>query len=90
MNFVKFVKLNVAALAACLMLSSPADAARVYLDITSPDFRKVPFAVPYFVDKSRPGRVTKADRDMAKLLTRALELETTAVDELKKAVAVVN
>jgi TolB protein len=47
--------------------------ARVYLDITSPDFRKVPFAVPYFTDKNNPGRVNKADRDMTALLTKALE-----------------
>jgi TolB protein len=47
--------------------------ARVYLDITSPDFRKVPFAVPYFTDKNNPGRIDKADRDMTALLTKALE-----------------
>ena len=47
--------------------------ARVYLDITSPDFRKVPFAVPYFTDKDNPGRIEKSDRDMTALLTKALE-----------------
>jgi len=47
--------------------------ARVYLDITSPDFRKVPFAVPYFSDKNQPGRVDSKDLDMTALLTKALE-----------------
>jgi len=47
--------------------------ARVYLDITSPDFRKVPFAVPYFTNKNNPDRIEKADRDMAALLSRGLE-----------------
>jgi TolB protein len=47
--------------------------ARVYLDITSPDFRKVPVAVPYFSNKNRPERTDKTDRDMAALLTDALE-----------------
>jgi len=47
--------------------------ARVYLDITSPDFRKVPVAVPYFSNKNKPDRTNKTDRDMAALLTDALE-----------------
>jgi TolB protein len=47
--------------------------ARVYLDITSPDFRKVPFAVPYFSNKTTTGSITKSDRDMAALLAKALE-----------------
>jgi len=47
--------------------------ARVYLDITSPDFRKVPFAVPYFSNKNRPGKMGSSDKDMADLLTDALE-----------------
>ncbi len=47
--------------------------ARVYLDITSPDFRKVPFAVPYFSNKNKPGKISKADRELTALLTKALE-----------------
>jgi len=47
--------------------------AKVYLDITSPDFRKVPVAVPYFTNKNRPERTEKIDKDMAALLTDALE-----------------
>jgi TolB protein len=47
--------------------------ARVYLDITSPDFRKVPFAVPYFSNKIDPDTRREGDRDMAALLAKALE-----------------
>jgi TolB protein len=47
--------------------------ARVYLDITSPDFRKVPFAVPYFTNKDRPDTESRNARDMAALLSEALE-----------------
>jgi TolB protein len=54
-------------------LSTSNTQARVYLDITSPDFRKVPFAVPYFSNKTTPGTTEKSDRDMADLLTKALE-----------------
>jgi TolB protein len=60
------------ALLAVFLLTSLAQA-RVYLDITSPDFRKVPFAVPYFSDRNKPGQTEQADRDMAALLTKALE-----------------
>jgi TolB protein len=55
------------------MLFSTVVQARVYLDITSPDFRKVPFAVPYFTAKNNPGKTEKSDRDMADLLSKALE-----------------
>jgi TolB protein len=55
-----------------LLFTSMAQA-RVYLDITSPDFRKVPFAVPYFTDNSDPGRIDQAARDMTALLSKALE-----------------
>jgi TolB protein len=47
--------------------------ARVYLDITSPDFRKVPFAVPYFTNKNSPDYIDKKSRDMATLLADGLE-----------------
>ena len=60
------------ALLIALLFTSMAQA-RVYLDITSPDFRKVPFAVPYFSDKKNPDRIDKADRDLAALLAKALE-----------------
>jgi len=56
-----------------IMFLSSMSQARVYLDITSPDFRKVPFAVPYFTDKNEPDTVEKSDRDLAELLSNALE-----------------
>ncbi len=62
----------VLALLIAMLFSSMAQA-RVYLDITSPDFRKVPFAVPYFSNKNNPVRIDQSDRDMAGLLTAALE-----------------
>ena len=55
-----------------LFFLSSADA-RVYLDITSPDFRKIPMAVPYFEDKSRPGRSSEAGKEMADIISRALK-----------------
>ena len=60
------------ALISTILCSSLAQA-KVYLDITSPDFRKVPVAVPYFSNKNRPNRTDKIDKDMAALLTDALE-----------------
>ncbi|MBW2467291.1 MAG: Tol-Pal system beta propeller repeat protein TolB [Deltaproteobacteria bacterium] len=47
--------------------------ARVYLDITTPEFRKIPVAVPYFVNQNRPDKIYKTDKDLAALLTEALE-----------------
>jgi len=72
MNRRKTICLHVLVLLGVLIFTSLAQA-RVYLDITSPDFRKVPFAVPYFTDKNNPGRVGKTDQDMAALLSKALE-----------------
>ncbi len=48
--------------------------ARIYIDITSPDIRKVPMAVPYFVDKNAPGTISDAGRKMADLMGRGLSL----------------
>src|SRR6056300_1287061 len=55
------------------ILCSTLAQAKVYLDIASPDFRKVPFAVPYFSNKTSPDRINKVDREMAELLADALE-----------------
>ncbi len=55
------------------ILCSSSAQAKVYLDITSPDFRKVPVAVPYFSNKNKPASTEKIDRDMAALLTDGLE-----------------
>jgi TolB protein len=62
----------VLSLAASIFIASTSQA-RVYLDITSPDFRKVPFAVPYFVNKNSPDYADKKSRDMAALLADGLE-----------------
>lgn len=55
----------------CLLCAAPAWA-RVYLDITSPDFRKVKMAVPHFHDTALPGSAPEQGRQMADLLSRAL------------------
>ncbi len=72
MHFRKIVHIIVCALLTNFFFACMAQA-RVYLDITSPDFRKVPVAVPYFSNKNKPDRTNKTDRDMAALLTDALE-----------------
>lgn len=72
MNLKKTLYMSGLALFTVLLLASLSQA-RVYLDITSPDFRKVPFAIPYFSDKNEPGRATESSRSMAALLSRALE-----------------
>ena len=74
MNYTTIIKIIAAAFLSCFLFSSNVQAARVYLDITSADFRKIPFAVPYFVDKNRTDSFfSKKDKDMAKLLSKALE-----------------
>jgi TolB protein len=72
MNFQKMIYLNSLILVIALLFTTQSQA-RVYLDITSPDFRKVPFAVPYFSDIREPDKIGKSDRDMTKLLSDALE-----------------
>ncbi len=49
-----------------------AEAARVYLDITSADLRKLPIAVPAFTDKTNPTALTQQGKEMADLLSKAL------------------
>jgi len=46
---------------------------RVNLDITSAEFRKIPVAVPYFVNKNKPEAVQQYDRDLAVLAAKALD-----------------
>ena len=45
----------------------------VYLDITSPDARKVQIAVPWFVNKKQPTQMQVFGRELADLLGKALE-----------------
>ena len=66
----RFITLFVS-FAMLLFFLASADA-RVYLDITSADFRKIPMTVPYFEDKSRPGTSSEAGREMADIMSRAL------------------
>lgn len=58
----------------CLLLQAcvPPAWARVYLDITSPDFRKIKMAVPHFQETAQPGSASEQGRQMADLLGRAL------------------
>jgi len=72
MRFRKTLHIVVLALLASFLYPCLAQA-RVYLDITSPDFRKVPFAVPYFTNKDRPEEQSRDNRKMAALLAEALE-----------------
>jgi TolB protein len=72
MNFRKIAYVIALALVANFLIFSMSQA-RVYLDITSPDFRKVPFAVPYFTNKNRPDEVSRKSKDMTALLTDALD-----------------
>jgi TolB protein len=55
-----------------LVAAAPAQA-RVYLDITAAEFRKVPVAVPYFEDRALPGQASETGRRMADLAGRALD-----------------
>jgi len=59
-------------LCAALFCGTRVEAARVYLDITSADLRKLPVAVPSFFDKAKPGATTKEGKEMAGLAGRAL------------------
>ncbi|UCD65425.1 MAG: PD40 domain-containing protein [Deltaproteobacteria bacterium] len=72
MNLRKLIYINGMLVVIALLFTSMAQA-KVYLDITSPEFRKVPFAVPYFTNKNKPGRINKTDLNMTALLTKALE-----------------
>jgi TolB protein len=72
MKLPRIIYLNGLALLLALIFTSMAQA-RVYLDITAPEFRKVPFAVPYFSDTNDPGKIKKSDLDMTDLLSNALE-----------------
>ena len=72
MRLPRIIYLNGLALLLALLFTSIAQA-RVYLDITAPEFRKVPFAVPYFSDTNEPGKIKDSDLDMTDLLSNALE-----------------
>lgn len=56
-----------------LLDSQPADA-RVYLDITSPEMRKISMAVPPLVEQLQADQLADDGRRMADIISRALEL----------------
>jgi TolB protein len=72
MNFRKIIHLLALAILVNFLFAGLTQA-RVYFDMTSPEFRKIPVAVPYFSNKSSTDRINDVDRDMAKLLSDALE-----------------
>ncbi len=45
--------------------SQNAEAARVYLDITSAQFQKIPVAVPFFEDKDKKGVISESGRELS-------------------------
>lgn len=47
-------------------------AARVYLDITSADVKKLNIAIPAFIDSAAPGAITDKGQKMADLVAKAL------------------
>ncbi|ADH85593.1 PD40 domain-containing protein [Desulfurivibrio alkaliphilus] len=49
-------------------------AARIYLDITSPELRKIAMAIPPLVDRAKDDQPTDSGRQMADILSRAMEL----------------
>ena len=50
-----------------------ASSGRVYLDITAPETRKIEMAVPWFINKTTPGKSQSLDRDLADTLAKALK-----------------
>lgn len=46
--------------------------ARVYLDITGSEFRKIPIAVPYFINPAKPDEVQSSGKEMADIVSRGL------------------
>lgn len=59
-------------LTALFLLCASSASARVYLDITSADLRKLPVAIPHFIDKNEPGAITQEGRKFANLMGKAL------------------
>ena len=52
---------------ACLVGLQTSAVARVYLDFSSPNFKKVPMAVPVFVNKMKPGFSSESGKKMSEL-----------------------
>lgn len=57
-----------------LLLSAVPATARIDIDITAAEMRKVVIAVPYFINQAEPGKGDERGTQLARLLGRALEL----------------
>jgi len=68
----KHIVFILAAIVALNFASSFEAAARVYLDITSADMKKLSIAIPAFIDPAAPGAVTDKGQKMADLVAKAL------------------
>jgi TolB protein len=64
--------LILSAICACTFLTTGLAQARVYLDITSADLKKLSIAIPAFVDQATPGVATDKGQKMADLVGKAL------------------
>lgn len=71
MKLYKFLTLVTYTLIASFLWITPA-LGRVYLDITANELRKVPMAVPYFLNKTKPGPAVQAGIDMSDVLSNGL------------------
>lgn len=69
------INLTLAAIAVVFLFfaSSTVQAQRVYLDIKSPDTRKINIAVPWFTNKSLSQQKQKIGKDLADVLAKALK-----------------
>lgn len=57
-----------------LLLPNQIEAKEItYIDITSPDARKINIALPWFINSGQPDRLQTFGRDLAKTLKKALE-----------------
>jgi len=68
----KHLVLIFTALLSLTILAPRPGAARVYLDITSADLKKLSIAVPAFIDPAAPGVVNEKGQQMADLVAKAL------------------
>lgn len=68
----KHIATILTALCAFTLLLAGQGQARVYLDITSADLKKLSIAIPAFIDQATPGIVTDKGQKMAELVGKAL------------------
>jgi TolB protein len=68
----KHIVLTILSLFIGIFLSHTASG-RIYLDITSPDFQKMPIAVPFLLDKAKADITSSEGKEMARLIGKGLE-----------------